>query len=93
VRGHQRTPADRVLEVEQRGARVDRLAEHALEVLLLVRVVVLAHDRVQPVRMLDARHRVGHLLARGGDGDDLLHGRLEPAAVVVLVRVRVRVRV
>ena len=37
--------------------------------------------------------RVGDLLARGGDGDDLLHGRLEAAAVVVLGRVRVRVRV
>ena len=29
--------------------------------LLLVRVVVLAHDGVQPVGVLDARHGVGHL--------------------------------
>ena len=35
--------------------------------------------------VLDARHGVGHLLARGRYGDDLLHGGLKTATVVVPV--------
>ena len=61
--------------------------------LLLVRVVVLAHDGVQPVGVLDARHGVGHLLARRRDGDDLLHRGLQTAAVVIPVEDRADVLV
>mmetsp|Transcript_86795 Transcript_86795/g.260668 ORF Transcript_86795/g.260668 Transcript_86795/m.260668 type:complete len:272 (-) Transcript_86795:2785-3600(-) len=74
------------------GGRARRRTQHVLQRLLLVAVVLPAHDRAEPLRVLDAWHRVVDLLARRGDRDDLLDRGLEPRAVVAPVDDRADVR-
>ena len=74
--------AEGVLDIHEFGAVLCGGLHHALERLLLERVVLLAHDRAEPVGVLDARHGVLDLLARGGDRNNLLDGHLEALSVV-----------
>ena len=68
------------------------LGEEVLELLLLEGVVLVADHLVQPVGVRDARTRVGDVLQRRRDGDDLLHRAAQPRRVVVPVHERPHVR-
>ena len=77
--------ASQITKVELRINPSECCLEHVLDGCLLVGVVLLAHHRVQPVRMLDPWHRIGHLLQRCWHRDDLLDSRIEAASVVAPV--------